>query len=706
MENKPCVKLKTYTFYIKQSNQKNILNWMTKISRNIYNSTLFVYKVYKIYQNDIYKELYDYIIENKLETKFINKPKVEKKKYNKKDKKDKKDDDIVKIEDEFYLLFDKYYNLYIKNKNIVESNNKIIYKYIINDITTNNIVISNDNYKNLIDKYMIQVIKLNDITFNESNKIISIDNIIVSIVKSLYIKNYFYIKKLIEDNKEIDQKYNLIVNTINNKEYIYNDDNNHWRNNIIINLGIDKISSIENFINRLAYKYIGNNKEKLPSDVIINIIGKAFTTIKSYYGLLRSGKQPKANISKFLEKDAKFNLFYYFRSFKILDDGIRLNVGNYVHKNYSSIISNNYKTITIKNNIKYYNENNLIHLSKEKLQINKKNGIKYTKINNKYIDNDKLLSFNYIYIPLGKKVEYEKINLIEIKPIHNKIKVCITYEKEFENEIIDYDLQAYDKLSIDDKLKKTISIDTGILNLLTIYNPTGDQHIIGGNSLLSINHFYNKKIDHLNSLNKKIHNKNSYNRLNSLLEERENKINGFINLTISKLIQMYKDKDVFIVGYNPNWKDKVDIGKKNNRIFYQIPYKKLLDKLRDKLTDINKKLILVKESYTSKCDGLALESINFHEHYLGKRYKRGLFKSSTNKLINADLNGAINIMRKYIKLVEIKGKNLYNPSRINIYEMMSNKRPVSKSTSQQTVNNFNSWCPQNSLEKYIVFNTL
>ena len=684
MEEKPNVKLKTFTYYIKQQKQKIILDWMTKISKNIFNCTLFVNKIYTIYQNDIYKELYDYIIKNNLEKKFINKPKEEnkeKKKYNKKAKKEKKDEDIKNIENQFYLLFDKYYNFYIKNKSTIDSNNKIIYKYIINDVNESDIIISNKNYKLLIDNYLEEVIELENISFNQHNKLIVIDNVVNSIIKSLYTKNYFYIKKQMENKKEVDEKYKNIVDTINKNEYIYNDENIHWRNKIIKGLNISKLSSIENFINRLTYKYLGDNQEKIPSDVIINIISKAYGSIKSYYNLLKSGKQAKTNMAKFLDKDAKFNLFYYFRSFSILEDGIRLNVGDYIHKNYNDIITNNYKNYYEKNKKYYYNENNLVELSKTKLKENKNKGIKYTKINDKYIDNDNLKTFNYIYIPLPKKIEYEKINLIEIKPDDYGIKVCITYEKEYMNEIKEFNLDEFNKLSIEDKLKKSISIDTGILNLLTIYNPTGEQNIIRGNSLLSINHFYNKKIDELNSINKKLYGKSKYKRLYSLLKERENKINGYFNLVINKLVNIYKDKELFIVGYNPNWKNKVDMGKKNNRNFYQIAYKKFLDKLNDKLICINKKLLLVKESYTSKCDALALEQIGFHEEYLGNRSKRGLFKSSKNKIINADLNGAINIMRKYINLMEIKGKKLENPISINIWDDVV-KQPVPKNTSQ------------------------
>ena len=100
--------------------------------------------------------------------------------------------------------------------------------------------------------------------------------------------------------------------------------------------------------------------------------------------------------------------------------------------------------------------------------------------------------------------------------------------------------------------------------------------------------------------------------------------------------------------------------------FYQIPYKRFIFKLDEALKLINKKLLILKESYTSICDSLALEEINYHESYLGDRTKRGLFSSSIHKLLNADINGAINIMRKQIPLIKITGINLCNPKLLKI----------------------------------------
>ena len=103
-----------------------------------------------------------------------------------------------------------------------------------------------------------------------------------------------------------------------------------------------------------------------------------------------------------------------------------------------------------------------------------------------------------------------------------------------------------------------------------------------------------------------------------------------------------------VVGYNAGWKKNSDMGKKNNQKFVQMPFARLADYLRYKCEMIGIKFIMHEESYTSKCDALALEPIGKHEKYLGRRVKRGLFRSSTGKMINADQNGALNILRKVV----------------------------------------------------------
>ena len=126
-------------------------------------------------------------------------------------------------------------------------------------------------------------------------------------------------------------------------------------------------------------------------------------------------------------------------------------------------------------------------------------------------------------------------------------------------------------------------------------------------------------------------------RIRDRVHKIANKIKREVeNLGISKLV----------IGYNQGWKEGIALGKRNNQQFVQLPYRLLLDAIRDKLETIGVRLQLVEESYTSKVDHLANEPLERQETYLGKRVKRGLFQSSTGKLINADVNGALGILRK------------------------------------------------------------
>lgn len=133
-----------------------------------------------------------------------------------------------------------------------------------------------------------------------------------------------------------------------------------------------------------------------------------------------------------------------------------------------------------------------------------------------------------------------------------------------------------------------------------------------------------------------------------------------------------------VVGYNKGWKQNVNMGKRNNQKFTQIPFARLVSYLEYKCELAGIEIVIHEESYTSKCDSLAFEKIGKHENYLGKRKNRGLFQSSVGKLINADINGALNIMRKVvgdscesIRRIIDRGL-LFNPVRItNVFYKMN-----------------------------------
>lgn len=108
------------------------------------------------------------------------------------------------------------------------------------------------------------------------------------------------------------------------------------------------------------------------------------------------------------------------------------------------------------------------------------------------------------------------------------------------------------------------------------------------------------------------------------------------------------DISTLVVGYNEEWKQNINLGRRNNQSFVNVPFYIFIKQLEYKcrLEGIN--VILIEESYTSKCSFLDDEPLRKHSTYKGKRIKRGLFKSFNNKLINADLNGSLNILRKVV----------------------------------------------------------
>lgn len=233
--------------------------------------------------------------------------------------------------------------------------------------------------------------------------------------------------------------------------------------------------------------------------------------------------------------------------------------------------------------------------------------------------------------PLKTKVE--NLQCVRIIPKGNYYIIEIIYRKEVKQKI---------------ENNRFIAIDLGLNNLCTITSNDSKLKpiIINGRHIKSINQFYNKKKAELQSKLPK-NRKGSY-KISRLNLKRNNKIKTELH-NISKFIVQYcheNDIRTIVIGKNKNWKQECNIGKRNNQNFVQIPFEMLISQIlyKAELEGISVKMI--NEAYTSKCDALALEEIKKHETYLGKRIKRGLFQSSVGKMINADVNGSLNILRK------------------------------------------------------------
>lgn len=229
--------------------------------------------------------------------------------------------------------------------------------------------------------------------------------------------------------------------------------------------------------------------------------------------------------------------------------------------------------------------------------------------------------------------------------------------------------------------RKYASIDLGIDNLATMIVEDCKPIIYNGKQVKASNQFFNKEYARLKSqLNAK---KKQYTskRISRMYSKRNNVLNDVFHKMSRHIVRILVSNGItdIVVGYNKGWKDSIHLGHKNNQTFVQIPYLKLIEYLEYKCEMCGIRMITNEEAYTSKCDSLVMEDIGKHDTYLGKRIKRGLFQSSSGKLLNADINGALNIMRKVIgdsAIISriINSGLLFNPIRVkDLYNLNSYK---------------------------------
>lgn len=199
-------------------------------------------------------------------------------------------------------------------------------------------------------------------------------------------------------------------------------------------------------------------------------------------------------------------------------------------------------------------------------------------------------------------------------------------------------------------------IDLGVNNLASVStnNKENSQFLVNGRPLKAMNAFFNKRLAKLQSnlhANKTKRGKKKLEKeMQKLCRKRNFRVKNFLHNTTKMLVNQLVSANVtrLVIGKNVGWKQEVNIGKKSNQNFVYIPHAKFIDMLKDKWIKLGRRIEVIEESYTSKCSFLDQEEICKHEEYLGKRKCRGLFVSKEGYKINADINGASNILRKGI----------------------------------------------------------
>ncbi len=210
---------------------------------------------------------------------------------------------------------------------------------------------------------------------------------------------------------------------------------------------------------------------------------------------------------------------------------------------------------------------------------------------------------------------------------------------------------VYAREEMDLKLDKNriVGIDLGLNNVATVVNNAGLRPaVVKGGAIKSINQYYNKQRKRFSSLKDKQGLGFETKRLQELSRKRNKKINDVFH-KISRFLVNYcvaHDFGMIVIGYNASWKQGVKIGRRNNQNFVQVPFLRLVRQIAYKADLVGIALVLVEESFTSKCSFLDKEPIERRERYIGKRVSRGLFRSSEGIFINADVNAGYNIIKK------------------------------------------------------------
>lgn len=258
---------------------------------------------------------------------------------------------------------------------------------------------------------------------------------------------------------------------------------------------------------------------------------------------------------------------------------------------------------------------------------------------NSFKKNHKKISIKIPPILLDKKIKE-----IRIIPKFNArfFEVQYTYEVEEEQRNLDKNY--------------ALAIDFGINNLTTCVTNKGKAFIIDGKKLKSINQWFNKENARLQSIkDKQKYGKKPTLRQKYLYSSRNNKVNDYMSKTARKIINYCLENNIgtLICGYNETFQRNSNIGKANNQAFVNIPFGKLREKLEYLCKLYSLRFIEQEESYTSKSSFFDMDILPKFEadkpqtySFSGKRIKRGLYQTSKGYIFNADVNGALNILRK------------------------------------------------------------
>jgi putative transposase len=216
--------------------------------------------------------------------------------------------------------------------------------------------------------------------------------------------------------------------------------------------------------------------------------------------------------------------------------------------------------------------------------------------------------------------------------------------------------------------QRYIGIDLGVNNLATVCNNLEiPAFIINGKPLKSMNQFYNKQISHYRSICKRMNNKHYSQKMDKLTAKRERKIEDYLHKASRHILNYCEENAVhtIVIGKNKKWKQDTKMPKVINQNFVQLPFARFIEMIQYKAREKGIAVILTEESYTSGTSFIDNEEPVKKNYNKARRIHRGMFVSNDGIKINADLNGAYQILKKVVPIQWNRGCALH-PFVVNI----------------------------------------
>jgi putative transposase len=242
------------------------------------------------------------------------------------------------------------------------------------------------------------------------------------------------------------------------------------------------------------------------------------------------------------------------------------------------------------------------------------------------------------FLPMPSNIDCTKVKEFTILPKNGAFYLEMSYEVEYQQHDLD--------------IGQAVSIDLGTAdNLAACVDTLGNSFLIDARAMKAMNQFWNKKV-----ATRKEGKPEGYwdNWLDRATRKRNHQMRDGVNKAAKIIVNHCLKHNIgnIVCGWNEGFKSNVNMGKLNNQKLIQMPLGKLKERLSQLCNLHGIRFVETEEAYTSKASFLDGDSLPRYGEKpsgwkaSGKRIKRGLYRSANGAVVNADLNGAANILRK------------------------------------------------------------